>query len=95
MDAGEKMVLEQVELHLVCQRLKVVVKRELADFGVNPAALNVEAAINPLAIRNALIRDEFSRSRKIGIRAEELYCNLSIKYNLSFDRIISIVKNKE
>jgi len=95
MNVEGRAVFEQVELYLVCQRLKVVIKDEIARFGVNPDTLNVDMAINSTAIRNALIRNEFKSSRRLGIKAEVLYCNLSIKHNLSFDHIMNIVKFKE
>ena len=86
--------VEKIELYLVYRRMQVVVKEELAQFGVDPSTLNVDAAINPTAIRNALIRAEFNDGRALGIKAERLYSDLSLKHGLSFDRVADIVKRK-
>lgn len=86
--------VDKLELYLVCQRLKVVVKSEFARFGLDPKTLNENAAINATAIRNAMIRDEFNRGRRLGIKAERMYCDLSLKHGVSFDHIVNIVKSK-
>ncbi len=77
----------------VLENIRHAVDDVLKASDISPDLIMREAAVNPIAVRNSVIRETYRRGRLEGIASMELVDQLSKEYGLAYDTIQAIIWN--
>jgi len=86
--------VEHFELFLVMQQLRQATADRLDEMGISSENMIGEAMINPVQVRNTIIRAEYHTKRESGEKHDQAVCDLSVQHDLSYAHIKDVIKKK-